>query len=327
MTSGWSRRDALRMGGLTAGGLALGAAGATGIIRAGATATRRSKLTDIEHVVVILQENRSFDHYFGTRKGVRGFSDPNVLRNSDGRPIWYQKSGSTPEGYVLPFHLESEHAKGQCGPDPAHDWLVQHVMWNGGRMDGALQVQTTQAMGYYTRSDLPWYHSIADEFTLCDGYHCSVLSSTNPNRMYTVTGTLDADGRFGGGPANFNGGYWYTWETYPERLERAGVSWRMYHDVDDFDDNMLKYFRQFQGLSHTSPLWQNAIKNRTVEDFIADVDGDELPAVSYVIAPAALSEHPSSPPVAGWATCLSPSPCIRNCRFTKTWCWRPACME
>lgn len=304
----FSRRDALRLGAFGAAGL--GAAGVAGLPVLGSsartrdrfapsTAAAKAKLTDIEHVVVIIQENRSFDHYFGVRKNVRGFADTRVQLGSTGKPIWYQPSNLHSDGYLLPFHVDSINARGQCGTDPGHTWLVQHGMRNNGAMDQFAQWNKVEAMGYLTREDIPWYYGMADHFTVCDAWFCSVLGPTNPNRYYSISATIDPAGTLGGGPANFNSGYWYTWETYPERLERAGVSWRMYHDVDDFDDNMLKNFRNFQGLEHKSSLWHNAMKNRTVEDFIADVDNGNLPQVSYIIAPAALSEHPSWTPVAG----------------------------
>ena len=262
-----------------------------------AAAKHTGTLKDVEHLVVIIQENRSYDHYFGMRKEGRGFADTDVLE-SQGRPIWYQPAAANPDGYVLPYRFDSRHARGQCPSDPAHNWSAQHGMWAKGAMDQFVRFNGTGAMGYLGREDLPWYYGMADAFTVCDAYHCSVLSSTNPNRYYSVSGTIDPDAKYGG-PGYFNGGYWYTWETYPERLDTAGVSWRMYHDVDDYDDNVLKYFRQYQGLEHTSERWQNAMRNRTVAEFEADVAGGELPSVSYIIAPAHLSEHPSYSTIEG----------------------------
>jgi phospholipase C len=299
MERGHSRRDVLRLGVAGAGALAgarlLGAGSAAaepGERERRARAVKRSgTIRDIEHIVVIIQENRSFDHYFGTRKDVRGFGDPKVMEAA-GRPIWYQDTKAHPDGYVLPFRLDARHSRGMCPHDPGHTWSVQHGMWAKGAMDQFARYNGTEAMGYLGREDIPWYYGIADAFTVCDHWFCSSMSSTDPNRYYSITGTIDIDGKHGG-PAFFNGGYWYTWETYPERLEKAGISWRMYHDVDDYDDNMLKYFRQYQGLEHTTDRWQNAMRNRTVDEFIGDVKGGELPQLSWIIAPAALSEHPS----------------------------------
>ncbi len=234
-----------------AAGRLLGDSSASALTRSSPriAASTTGTLSDIEHVFVIIQENRSFDHYFGVRKNVLGFGDPNPLRLSSGKSVFYQPDNS-PDGYTLPFHFDSRNAQGQCSLDPGHGWTIQHAMLNGGAMDGFARLNSTQVMGYFTREDIPWYYAVADKFTVCDHWHCSVLGPTNPNRYYSVTGTIDPEGKYGGGPAGFNGGYWYTWETYPERLQKAGISWRMYHDVDDYDDNVLKYFRQYQDLPH-----------------------------------------------------------------------------
>jgi len=303
-----SRRDALRLGAtglgaaaaVTAGGRLLGGARAAALGRPSdrpAATTRTGTLQDIEHVVVIIQENRSFDHYFGMRKGVRGFGDE-AVHDVAGRPLWYQTSKAHSDGYVLPFRFDSRGAQGQCSVDPGHSWGVQHAMWDQGTLDGFARVNGPMAMGYLGREDIPWYYGLADRFTVCDMWFCSALAATNPNRYYSITGTIDPNGVHGG-PGYFNGGYWYTWETYPERLQKAGISWRMYHDVDDYDDNVLKYFRQYQGLPHTSELWQNAMRNRSVAEFTADVQTGELPQLSWIIAPTALSEHPSYLPISG----------------------------
>jgi len=260
----------------------------------------KGKLTDVEHVVILFQENRSFDQYFGTRPGVRGFNDPDVLKLPDGKPIWYQPMPSHADGYVLPFAQTLKGPGGQCGLDPDHTWQGQHVAWNGGKMDQYALNMGEQAMGYFRREDLPWYHALADDFTLCDAWFCSVLGPTNPNRHMSMTGTIDPSGS-GGGPAIDNSGTAYTWETYPERLEKAGVSWRVYHDVDDFGDNVLDYFTQFHDLPATSPLFENSTKDRTVAQFQADCAHDNLPQVSWIVAPEAKSEHPMWAPADGQA--------------------------
>ena len=257
-----------------------------------------AKLTDIDHVVIFFQENRSFDQYFGTRPGVLGFGDPNVVKGESGRPAWYQPTPLHPAGYLLPFRLDSRTTSGQCAPDVSHSWEDQHAARNGGHMDGFVRHMGADAVGYFAPDDLPYYRAVADEFTVCDHYHCSVLGPTNPNRYYSMTGTIDPAGT-GGGPAIDNGTRPWRWETYPERLQRAGISWRVYHDADDYDDNCLKFFANFQGLPETDPLWQNALRNRKVADFAADVKSGNLPQVSWIVAPTALSEHPPYPPAAG----------------------------
>lgn len=250
-----------------------------------------AQLRQIDHVVVIMQENRSFDHYFGMRPGVRGFGDePDAA-------VWRQPLPANPDGYVLPWHADTVAAKGQCLLDPDHSWGGQHAAWNGGAMDGFARTMGPVAITYYERADLPYYYALADAFTVCDASFCSVLGPTIPNRLYAMTGGIDAGGG-AGGPATTNDGT-YGWETYPERLERAGISWRVYHEEDDYDDNVLKMFRQFQGLPETSPLWDAALRNRPADAFMNDAAAGDLPQVSWIVSPTQPSEHPPFPVALG----------------------------
>ncbi len=255
-------------------------------------------LTDIDHVVIFFQENRSFDHYFGTRQGVRGFGDTSVLMNSAGRPIWYQDDPTNPDGYLLPYRLDTATTSGACGPDPGHYWEQQHAAWNGGKLDGFATSTGPAALGYFTRSDLSYYSALADQFALCDQYFCSVLGPTTPNRLYTMSATIDPGGT-GGGPVTTNAVGPFTWTTYPERLQQAGISWRIYHEADDFDDNPLKFFAAFQNLPESDPLFDAAMRNRTADEFINDARDGNLPQVSWIVAPTAKSEHPPFPPAVG----------------------------
>jgi phospholipase C len=299
MRGKWTRREFLAAS--TAGAAAVGGLTACADDDDRSTATRSGpsttsiptarSLDEIEHVVILMQENRSFDHYFGTRKGVRGFADPDVPLRSDGRPIWYQDSSDHPDGYVLPYPLRPAEGSDGCGVDPQHGWIPQHNYWDDGRLGGFASFGTT-SLGYYLPEDLPYYAALADEFTLCDHSFCSVIGPTTPNRLYAWTASIDPTGDQGGPVIdNFTGPF--RWETYPERLERAGVSWRVYHEVDDFDDNPLKWFAAYQNIPTTSPLYENAIKDRTADAFANDVMSGELPQVSWIVATSANSEHPS----------------------------------
>ena len=239
-----------------------------------------------------MQENRSFDHYFGTRPGVRGFADPDVARRPDGRPIWFQDTSLHPDGYLLPYHLDPTHSSTGCdGTDPLHGWFPQHLFWADGALTGFAAVSTIN-MGYFTAEDVPYLHALADEFTLCDHSFCSVLGPTTPNRLYSMSATIDPAGR-SGGPAfeNFTGPF--RWTTYPERLTRAGVSWRVYQEEDDFDDNCLEFFSAFRGLSPGDPHYDAAVRPRPAGTFEADVAAGNLPQVSWIVAPTGESEHPS----------------------------------
>ncbi|MGH7156480.1 MAG: alkaline phosphatase family protein, partial [Acetobacteraceae bacterium] len=138
----------------------------------------------------------------------------------------------------------------------------------------------------------------ADAFTICDGYHCSVLGPTHPNRYVLWTATIDPDGRHGG-PAIDNVIRRYTWETYPERLQRAGVSWRIYHDVDDYGCNVCKHFPAFADAMPGSALYDNAIRNRTLAELLSDLRSGNIPQVTWIVPPSTVTEHPDYLPAAG----------------------------
>ncbi|MFI6368801.1 phospholipase C [Nocardia sp. NPDC050630] len=261
----------------------------------------------IEHIVLLMQENRSFDHYFGTMAGVRGFGDPDALVFPDGSPVFRQPDEQNPDGYTLPFHLDTYRNSVQKIPSTSHAWSVQHEALNGGRMDRWLSAHREAdgangpcVMGYYERADIPFHFALADAFTVCDAYHSSVLGPTWPNRMMWMTGTIDPGGT-GGGPIIKNtrrpGGY--CWSTYPERLEQAGVSWKVYNEIDDGGLNVLEQFRQFQQAPRDSPLYGKGIATSPVGTFERDARESNLPAVSWIIPNAAACEHPDYRPADG----------------------------
>lgn len=266
-------------------------------------------LRDIKHVVLLMQENRSFDHYFGTLAGVRGFADPDALKLSNGRSVFYQPDSENPDGYVLPFHLDTRASSAQKIPSTSHAWAVQHASWNGGRMDGWLAAHRKAdgangpyVMGYYTRADIPFQFALAEAFTICDSYHCSIMGPTWPNRMYWMTGTIDPEGR-GGGPIinNHAPQEGYTWTTYAERLEEAGISWKVYQEEDNYGCNLLETFRKFRDAPKGSPLYSKGIVRGSIGQFEYDAVHDKLPAVSWVIPTSYQSEHPDYMPADGAA--------------------------
>ena len=284
-------------------------------------------ITDVEHVVILMQENRSFDHYFGTLRGVRGYGDPRPIKLPSGAPVWDQP-GKGGVGVVSPFHLDTAATRAETMFSLDHSWKGSHAKWK--HYDAWVPAKSPLTMGYHTRADLPFYYALADAFTVCDAYHCSIFSQTNPNRLYLFTGHAglstgdDSDiviknppdePNTSADPANdgpkFKG---LTWPTYAERLQAAGVSWRVYQEYDNFGDNGLAYFRSFRGLSPDAPLYQrgrawvpgaNAANAKTsqgehlVAAFAADVAADRLPEVSWIVPAEHLSEHPAATPSAG----------------------------
>jgi phospholipase C len=271
-----------------------------------------STLNDIDHVVILIQENRSFDHYFGSYRGVRGFAEQSMAFQQP------DPSNATirPVGTLLPFHLDTSTTNAACTHDISHDWVPQHQSWANGAMDGFVNSRipinandAVLSMGYYTRADIPYYYALADAFTICDNFFCSVMGPTDPNRLYTMAASIDPDG-LNGGPilqtvvtnrSSLFGRLTYT--TMPEQLQARGISWKIYSSPDEtiaggiLSDNVLPYFKNFQDPS--SALYQNAFGPQFPVDFLADVASSNLPQVSCLIGSVLTSDHPPSPSVFG----------------------------
>lgn len=297
---------------------------------------RTGTIMDVEHVVIFMQENRAFDHYFGTLNGVRGLGDPRPQRLPGGASVWRQPSQEHPDGYVLPFHGDASATNAYTvdGSDQGHQAATTIV--NGGRYDRwGHSGELHKRMVYYKASDLAFYHALASAFTICDAYHCSTLTQTYPNRLHLWTG-CNGGGKVGGDPEMSNYGEDetpsadmtedkvmakgpYTWTTYAERLQAAGVSWKVYQEYDNFGDNILSVFKPFRPCAKDSELyargrsWVSEGKtgpDRTrsdgqqlVEAFRADIAADRLPQVSWIVTAADLSEHPQAEPSKGEHVC------------------------
>ena len=331
-----SRRQLL-VGGL-AGAAAVGvgvavdrlASGTSTVQKAASTKPAGADLGAVKHVVYLMQENRSFDHYFGAMVGVQGFADTN------NRGAFTQAWPGGAQANLLPFHMSTATQQGECTYDLSHTWAAEHLSVNGGAMDkfvsthtssdfeGALGVNT---MGYYLKEDIPFYYDLAANFTICDRYHCSILGPTHPNRLMAISGSVDPAG-IAGGPIlttydsliDYQGTC--SWRTMPEVLQDAGITWKTYNPygpdyqpgaVGFVSKNMLLYFKQYQDPS--SPLYQNAfgycgtnvVGGLTAgvgpNDFATDVANGTLPQVSWIISPNSYDEHPPAPAAWGeWYT-------------------------
>jgi phospholipase C len=230
-----------------------------------------STFLDAEHVVILMQENRSFDHAFGTLRGVRGFNDPRAVTLPDQKPVWLQTNAAG-ETYA-PFRLDFKNTKATWLGSLPHDWRDQADARNHGNHDGWLEAKASDredckgmpfTMGYYDREDIPFYYALADAFTICDQNFCSSLTATTPNRLHLWTGTIRAKPDAASMPNVRNSDVDYgasaKWKTFPERLEEAGISWRVYqneltapsglegeHDawLANFGDNPLEWFEQY----------------------------------------------------------------------------------
>ena len=220
-------------------------------------------LADVKHVVFLMQENRSFDHYFGTMAGVTGFDDTN---NSGAFTQNWPRAVSQPT--LLPFHMNTKSEDAECTYDLSHAWAAEHACWNDGAMDSFVSTHTssqyegdlgTNTMGYYKKSDIPFYYQLAEKFTVCDNYFCSVLGPTHPNRLMAISGMLDPAGvgrRSDPRDQLFLPADQGTcrWTTMPDVLQSAGITWKYYNPYGSHyqpgaglfvSKNMLLYFDQF----------------------------------------------------------------------------------
>lgn len=230
-----------------------------------------STYLDAEHIVILMQENRSFDHCFGTLQGVRGFNDPRALRLADGKPVWLQ---SNPAGDTYaPFRLDIKGTKATWMGSLPHSWTNQVDARNQGKYDKWLTAKPSGnsqyakmplTLGHYTREDIPFYYAFADAFTVCDQHFCSSLTGTTPNRLYLWTGTIRAknspDSMAHVNNDEVDYGREANWTTFPERLEDNGISWKIYQNeisldsgfegeedswLSNFTDNPIEWFTQY----------------------------------------------------------------------------------
>ncbi|WPG38673.1 phosphocholine-specific phospholipase C [Variovorax sp. EBFNA2] len=261
-------------------------------------------INDVEHVVILMQENRSFDHYFGTLAGVRGFGDRFPIPLPKGLNVWQQSDANG--NVVLPYHFDSRKGNAQRDGGTPHDWDDSQQAWGGGRMNEWASYKTPKAMGYHKAAEIPFQFALADAFTLCDAYHCAMHTGTDANRSFHITGTngptaqgvafvsnewdwLDAT------PSKVDTGY--TWKTYAERLEDAGVSWICYQNMpDEWGDNMLGAFRQFRRANRASPY---PVTSGYYKAPFSDT-GQKLPFHAYDAA----SDNPGNPLYKGIANTL-----------------------
>jgi phospholipase C len=230
-----------------------------------------STFLDAEHVVVLMQENRSFDHVYGALRGVRGFNDPRAVTLPDQSPVWMQKNAAG-EAFA-PFHLDIQQTNATWLGSLPHSWRDQTDACSSGNNDQWLVAKKSGrkdcadkplTLGYYDRSDLPFYYALADAFTICDQNFCSSLTGTTPNRLYLWTGTVrdtkDAKSEAMVRNSDVTYSSLARWTTFPERLEDAGVSWKIYQNelslptglsgeqdawLANFTDNPIEWFEQY----------------------------------------------------------------------------------
>lgn len=233
----------------------------------------QSTFYDAEHVVILMQENRSFDHTFGALKGVRGFLDQRAFRKQDGHSVFFQKNDAGK--YAAPARLDLRNTKATWMSSLPHSWTDQQMALNKGKYDQWLQAKVSGnkeykdiplTLGYYNREDLPFYYQLADAFTIFDQYFCSSLTGTTPNRLFHWSGTLreQQNGKVKANVYNENIDYdknrQARWKSFPEILEKQNISWRIYQNeislpkgmsgeqeawLSNFTDNPIEWFSKF----------------------------------------------------------------------------------
>lgn len=279
-------------------------------------------IKDVKHIVILMQENRGFDHYFGTMKGVRGYGDRFPVPLESGKPVWFQSNG---EREIAPFHMDPTKFNAYLAPSTPHSFSDSQAAWNQGKFGHWPKYKNDNSMGYYKRSDIPFQFALAESFTICDSYHCSITSGTDPNRITFFSGSnfnpelraqginsTDTDSE----PNNLRcwinnpkvdiwpePGYTYkgnafNWPTIPDVLEEAGVSWRIYQDPNDNWTGAMHgclAFESFRTAKKGSAIYNNGMSHWSLDALAAHAKDGTLPAVSWVLPPQSFSEHPGGP--------------------------------
>jgi phospholipase C len=257
------RRDFLRRTAYTAGLAGMAASLPVNLLLAEAARNQASAAVlpspndmPIDHIVVLMQENRSFDHYLGWLPG------------ADGMQAGLQYPDPQAGGQLKSTHRLSPDWQGCAHPDPDHSWDGGRAQVNGGTMDGFLEGENDEfAIGYYEEADLPFLPAVAQAFTTCDRYFCSLLGPTIPNRSYQwaaqSAGINDNTAMISGAAQQLG----FTWPNIFDRLRDAGVS-----------------ARYFSSDIPVSLLWGPRMLQHTgrVEEFYALAAAGKLPNVSFV---------------------------------------------
>lgn len=276
-----SRRDFIKKATLLTGALGIAGVLPPAIQRAFAIDPETgSTFLDAEHIVFLMQENRSFDHAFGTLKGVRGFNDPRAIALPNQYLVWLQsnKKGHT----YAPFRLNIKDTKATWMSALPHSWDNQVDARNKGKFDGWLEAKRSGnkeyedlplTMGYYNREDIPFYYALADAFTVCDHNFCSSLTGTSSNRCFFWTGKIKEEQTAAAKPhisnGQIDGSERLSWSTFPEHLSANQIDWKIYQNelsidvgleseaedwLANFTDNDMEFFKQYHVKRHPEHL-------------------------------------------------------------------------
>ena len=290
-----------------------------------------AQTSKIQHVIFIVQENHSFDNYFGTYPGAKGipsglllYSNPGQKNStayapyllSDSTPI-YLTGDELPPGVSDPSQLTAtspylpHHLTSEAGPLLTNAWAAAHVAYDNGKMDGFISAQggSTQTMGYYDRSDIPYYWDYADHYVLADNFFSSLLGPTFPNHLYIASGAagpISVKGNYswlvnGTIVGDLGGSYPYDqlklgWSTLAQELTTKNTTWNWYDGDPDPTAgsawDVLPLFTYFQ--QNPSQVTQHI---KGTQSFSSDIKAGKLAAVSWIM--------PGS-----WAPPTYPSGCL-----------------
>jgi phospholipase C len=239
-----------------------------------ATATVTGDGSAISHVLIACQENRTFDTYFGFYPKAGAFGIPANYSQPDGNG-----------GSVGP-----QHATQPTTQDINHSWVAIHSEWQNGHMDGFVTTDGTRAMTYYNGSNLPYYYALADSFTLCGNYFCSLLGPTDPNRLYLWSATS------GGNTSNKIAHGSLAWPTIVDTLDASNITWKCYNFGLGTTTTSLEVFNTLLFFSK----WHNDPRIQFTEnDYYTDLQAGTLPQVCFLITEGQVSEHPPQSIAAG----------------------------
>lgn len=273
---------------------------------------------DVKHIVILMQENRSFDHYFGTMRGVRGFGDRFPIPLESGERVFFQSDGKK---IIPPYHADKKKSNAALINGTPHNFPDMQAAWNQGKYGFWPMYKTPYSMAYYTREEIPFQYALAESFTICDAHHCSVATGTDPNRIVFWSGSnFNPEKRAAGinctdedsEPVNLrcwikgkmpDPGYIYQgtafhWPTIPDVLEKAGISWRIYQDPNDNWTGAMHgclAFESFRTAQPGSAIYEKGMRHWTIEDLANDARNNQLPQVSWVLPRQIDSEHPGAP--------------------------------